>query len=139
MRTRIRSILPALGLTLMLLPVGVSAAVLDGNSNLVCAAINVVGCTNKPGCLEGTAGSFGLPQFLFVDFKKQAVHATDESGISVVSPIRSSEISEKQIILQGIENNRGWNATIDRGNGEMAVTSSGSGVSFMIFGACTTR
>jgi hypothetical protein len=139
MRNKIRSILPALGLAAMLLPVGGSAADLDGKTNLVCAAVDVIGCTNGPGCREGTANSFGLPQFMFVDFNKKQIHATDETGLDVISEIKSSEITEQQIILQGIENHRGWSVTIDRGDGQLTVASSGSGVSFMIFGACTAR
>ena len=139
MRSKIHSILLALGLAAMLLPTGAAAAGLDGKSNLVCAAVDVIGCTNGPGCREGTAHSFGLPQFMFVDFNKQEIHATDESGINVVSIIKSSEITEQQIILQGIENHRGWSVTIHRGNGKLTVASSGSGVSFMVFGACTAR
>jgi hypothetical protein len=139
MRNKIRSILITLGLAAVLLPIGASATGLDGKSNLVCAAVDVIGCTNGPGCREGSANDFELPQFMFVDFKKQEIHAIDETGLDVVSEIKSSEITEQQIILQGIENHRGWNVTIHRGNGELTVASSGSGVSFMVFGACTTR
>jgi hypothetical protein len=139
MRNKIRSIIHALGIAALFLPVGGSAAGLDGKSNLVCAAIDVIACTNGPGCREGSADSFDFPQFMFVDFEKQQIHGTDETGINIVSPIRNSDITEQQIILQGTENHRGWSATIDKTNGKMIVTSSGSGVSFMVFGACTTR
>jgi len=139
MRNKIPSILPALGLAAMLLPAGVSAAGLNGKASLVCAAVDVIACANGPGCREGSANSFDLPQFMFVDFKKQQIHATDETGLNVVSPIKNSEITEQQIILQGTENHRGWSATIDKANGKMTVVSSGQGVSFMVFGACTTR
>jgi hypothetical protein len=132
-------LLTVLGLVAMLLPNAAFAAGIDGKTNLVCAAVHVIGCTNGPGCLEGSASDFELPQFMFVDFKKQQVHATDETGVDVVSEIKNSEITEQQIILQGIENNRGWSVTIDRVNGEMTVSSSGTGVSFMVFGACTSR
>jgi len=139
MRNKIPSILPALGLAAMLLPAGGSAAGLDGKASLVCAAVDVIACANGPGCSEGSANHFDLPQFMFVDFKKQQVHATDETGKNVVSPIKNSAITEQQIILQGTENHRGWSATIDKANGKMTVVSSGPGVSFMVFGACTTR
>lgn len=115
------------------------AAGLDGKANLVCAAVDVIACTNGPGCREGSANSFELPQFMFVDFKNQRIHATDETGIDIVSQIRNSEITEQQIILQGTENHRGWSATIDKTNGKMTIASLGSGASFMIFGACTDR
>ena len=47
------------------------------------------------------------------------------------------EATEKQVILQGVENHRGWTAAIDRQTGRMTLTSPGTDVSFMIFGACT--
>ncbi len=126
-----------LGLTMSLSSGGVSAAGFDGTSNLVCAAIDVVGCVNGPGCLEGQARSFELPEFMFVDFEKKQIRATDESGHQEVSPIKNSEQTGKQIVLQGIENHRGWSAAIDRQSGRMIVTSTGPDVSFMVFGACT--
>ena len=126
-----------LGLTTAFLAGGASAAGFDGKSSLVCAAINVVSCVNGPDCLEGQASDFELPQFMFVDFKQKLVRATDESGLKEVSPIRNMEQTEKQIILQGVENDRGWSAAIDRHTGKMTITSAGPDVSFMIFGACT--
>jgi hypothetical protein len=124
-------------MTTTLLSGGVSAAGFDGTANLVCAAIDVVGCVNGPGCMEGQASTFELPQFMFIDFEKKLVRATDESGHKEVSPIKNSERTEKQMILQGVENHRGWSAAIDRQTGKMIVTSAGPDVSFMIFGACT--
>jgi len=139
MRKRIRSSALALGLGMAttLLSGGASAAAFDGTANLVCAAIDVVGCVNGPGCMEGQASTFELPQFMFVDFEKKLIRATGESGHNEVSPIKNFEQTEKQVILQGVENNRGWSAAIDRQTGKMTVTSAGSDVSFMIFGACT--
>ncbi len=74
---------------------------------------------------------------MFVDFDKRQVRATDEAGHKEISPIKNMEQTEKQMILQGVENHRGWSASIDRQTGRMIVTSSGADVSFMIFGACT--
>ena len=139
MRNKLRSMMQIIGFVSLILPVGGSAAGLDGKANLVCAAVDVIACTNGPGCREGSANSFELPQFMFVDFKNQRIHATDESGIDIVSPIRNSAITEQQIILQGTENHRGWSATIDKTNGKMTIASLGSNVSFMVFGACTSR
>jgi hypothetical protein len=126
-----------LGLTTAFLAGGASAAGFDGKSSLVCAAIDVVGCVNGPGCMEGQASSFELPQFMFVDFEQKQVRATGESGLKEVSPIRNFEQTEQQMILQGVENQRGWSAAIDRQTGKMTITSAGPDVSFMIFGACT--
>jgi hypothetical protein len=116
---------------------GVSAAGFDGSANLVCSSVDVVGCTDGPTCLQAHARDFDLPDFVFVDFSGKVVRATDESGLKEVSPIKSISKSEKQIVLQGFENHRGWTLAIDRETGRMAVTSTESEVSFMIFGACT--
>ena len=116
---------------------GASAAGFDGSANLVCSTVDVVGCLDGPTCLTARARDFELPDFVFVDFAGQVVRATDESGHKEVSPIKSTESSDKQIILQGFENHRGWTLAIDRANGRMKLTSTGPDVSFMIFGACT--
>jgi len=114
-----------------------SASEIDGTSNLICAAIDVVGCENGPGCIEGQARFFDLPEFMFVDFGQKLVRATKESGHKQVSPIKNFEKTESQLILQGIENHRGWSVAIDRQTGRMSVTLAGPDLSFMIFGACT--
>ena len=139
MRKRIRSVALALGLgvTTTLLSGGASASGFDGTANLVCAAVDVVACTDGPTCMQGQARVFDLPSFMFVDFENKVVRATDESGHKEVSPIRNFEQTKKQMILQGVENHRGWSVAIDRKTGRMTVTSAGPDVSFMIFGSCT--
>ena len=136
-RIRLSALVLGLGMTTTLVSGGASAAGFDGTANLVCAAIDVVGCADGSGCVEGQARTFELPGFMFVDFEKKLIRATGESGHKEVSPIKNFEQTEKQIILQGVENHRGWSAAIDRQSGRMTVTSAGSDVSFMIFGACT--
>lgn len=106
-------------------------------SQLVCAAITVVGCVNNANCLTGSAESFSLPEFMFVDFKEKVVRPTDESGHKVVSPIKNIEKTEQQIVFQGVENHRAWSAALNRKTGDLKMSSVGADVSFMIFGACT--
>ncbi|MGD8850835.1 MAG: hypothetical protein PVI28_00270 [Gammaproteobacteria bacterium] len=115
-----------------------SAGAFDGTTNLVCSAIDVVGCTDGPYCLEGQARAFELPQFMVIDFENNMIRATAESGYQETSPIRNADQTEKQMILQGVENHRGWTAAVDRHSGDLVVTSAGPGVSFIIYGACTT-
>ena len=115
----------------------VSAAGFDGRTNLVCATINVVACTEGPVCMQGTSQTFELPSFIFVDFKNKMVRGTDESGHDEVSPIKNHEKTESQIILQGIENHHGWTLAIDRQTGAMNLSSSGAEVGFLVMGNCT--
>ena len=114
-----------------------SAGGFDGSSNLVCSSVEVIGCVDGPACLQAKARDFELPEFVFVDFANKVVRATDESGIKEVSPIKSSETTDQQLILQGIENHRGWTMAIDRSTGRMSISSTGPEVDFLIFGACT--
>ena len=130
--------LPALllGLGLMLNPLASNAA-FDGKTNLVCAVMDVVACTEGPSCMQGSAKTFDLPVFLFVDFKAKVVRGTDDSGGKEVSLVKNREITELQILLQGVEDHRGWSMAIDRKTGHLNLSSSGADVSFMLSGACT--
>lgn len=115
-----------------------NAAGLDGTRNAVCAAMEVVACAGGVGCIEGSARSFDLPEFMFVDFKDKVVHArTEGDARKVTSPIRVAEKTNAQLVMQGIENGHGWTMTIDQSSGRMTTTVSGEAASFMIFGACT--
>lgn len=137
MRSQVRLLTLVFWLPVVFFPSGASLAGIDGETNLVCATVDVIGCVNGPGCMEGHARDFDLPNFIFIDMDNKLVRATKESGHDQVSPVKNFEKTKSQLILQGVENHRGWNATIDRGNGDMTLTSSGKNVSFMIFGACT--
>ena len=114
-----------------------SAAGFDGRTNLVCAVMDVVACTEGPTCLQGSAQTFDLPVFLTVDFKGKVVRGTEDDGGKVVSQIKNSEKTESQIILQGVEDHRGWSMAIDRQSGHLALSSSGADLSFILMGACT--
>jgi hypothetical protein len=128
-----------LGLSAGILSAGATAAGLSGTGKLICASSGVVGCIAGPSCVQGTAASFDVPTFMFVDFKKKLVTATDAEGVDAESPIKNQEITDKRIILQGVENHRGWSMAIDRVSGEMSLSANGPGVDFMIYGACTAR
>ena len=114
-----------------------SAAGFDGRTNLTCAVMDVVACTEGPTCLQGSSKTFDLPVFLFVDFKAKVVRGTNEGGGKKVSSVENSETTEQQILLQGVENHRGWSLAIDRRTGQLNLSSSGADVSFMVSGACT--
>jgi hypothetical protein len=114
-----------------------STAAFDGKTNLVCASMDVVACAEGPTCMQGSSQTFDLPVFMFMDFKGKVVRTVDDEGDKSVSRIKNSETTESQIILQGIENHRGWTAAIDRQSGNLAISVAGGNGSFTIFGACT--
>jgi hypothetical protein len=112
---------------------------MDGSKNIVCAVIDVVGCTEIGKCTDGTAKSFGLPQFLILDAEKKAIHADYETGQKdVSSPVKNMERSGDHLILQGVESGRGWSIAINTKDGTMSVSGVGDAVSFLMFGSCTS-
>ncbi len=114
----------------------VSAGGLDGSSDIVCAVRDVVGCVGG-GCVQGRASSFDLPAFIILDAKKKVVRATSESGHKEVSAVKNLELNGNHLIMQGVENNSGWNIAIDTRSGKMRGAGVGDAASFLVFGACT--
>lgn len=136
-KIKLFSALAGIGVAAVMIPYGAYAGELDGSSNVVCATTDVVGCVDGPGCLQGHARTFELPEFMFIDFQQKVVRATRESGHKEVSPIKNLEQTGTQLILQGVENGHGWTISIDQKNGRMTTIASGQDLGFIIFGACT--
>ncbi len=114
-----------------------AAGSFDGSSNIICAAIDVVGCVDGAKCLKGPARTFELPEFMTVDFKKMVVHVSYDGGTKEAeSPIKNHETTGTQLILQGVENGHGWSMAIHRSTGRMTTVAAGEDLSFSIFGVC---
>jgi hypothetical protein len=129
----------ALGAAGALSAAGALAQGLDGSRNMTCAAVSVVACGDAHVCYHGLAKQFGLPEIMVVDVNKKLVRGTAESGYKQDSPIKHSETTGSQLVLQGVENGHGWSMAIDRTSGRMATVLSGELVSYMIFGTCTAE
>jgi len=110
---------------------------LDGSNDIACAVIDVVACVDDA-CTQGTVKSFDLPEFIILDSENKVLRAADESGHDEVSPVKNMELSGPHLILQGVENSRGWNIAIDTDTGDMSGSAVGDAVSFLVFGNCTT-
>jgi len=110
---------------------------MDGSEGIVCAVVDVVGCTADSRCVEDSAVSFGLPELMIRDARKKVIRAAYESGHESVSPIKNMEKSGDHLVLQGVENSRGWSIAIDTKTGRMSASGVGDAVSFLVFGACT--
>lgn len=129
----------ALGTAGALFAAGASAEGLDGSRSMVCAAVSVVACGDAHVCYHGLAKQFDLPEIMVVDMSAKQVRGTAESGFKQDSPIRHSESTGSQLVLQGVENGHGWSMAIDRATGRMATVLSGELASYMIFGTCTAQ
>jgi hypothetical protein len=137
--TKVLSAAVLLGITLFASSSVSAKDEIDGSKNLICAAFDVMACLDTGRCSRGEARTFDMPEFMKVDFKKKVINASyDEESekLTANSPIKNSEISGNQLILQGVENNHGWTIAIHRSTGRMSLAVVGDEVSFSIFGAC---
>lgn len=119
------------------LSTSVSAGGLDGSSDIVCALTDVVGCVEQRSCVQGSAKGFDLPGLFILDAKNKVVRGSYESGEKSVSPVKNMERSGDHLVLQGVENGRGWDIAIDVKTGTMSGAVVGDAVSILVFGVCT--
>lgn len=120
-----------------ILPLNLSAASFDGSSPLLCAGIEAFGCDIEYGCIEGTVESMDIPQFIRIDIGNNKISTPEGSKEKRVSVIRNFQRDKGVMILQGIEDGRGWSIIISEDTGKMTATASQDDVGFVIFGACT--
>ena len=110
---------------------------IDGSKNAVCAALSAVVCIARKGCSQGPAESINVPQFFHVDFGAQTIRATRPNGEKISSKIRSQAKEKGELILQGVENSRGWSMAISEKSGRATLTVAGDSIAYTVFGACT--
>jgi hypothetical protein len=114
------------------------AATFDGSMALLCATTDAISCTEDGECVRGTDDIENVPRFLRIDFHEKLIRGTRRNGEKVSSSIKHLKRVGTGVVLQGVENGRGWSLSIAGDSGEMALTAAGEGVGFVLFGACTT-
>jgi len=123
-------------LCLLVTPLPVAAGDFDGSKPLLCAVIETFECGPAGECLPGTAEDIDIPQFLRIDFKKKTISGTLESGEVRTAKIENMARSDGKLILQGVQNGKGWSMVITEATGKMTVTASDDRAGFIVFGAC---
>lgn len=84
-----------------------SADKLDDSSKIVCSSVDVIACNQGASCVNGSSQSFELPNLMFINFKEESISEKNHEGKEFVSPIKNYEVTQSQVIIQGIENHRG--------------------------------
>jgi hypothetical protein len=95
----------------------------------------VMECGDTGECQQRTVKSANLPSFVAVNFEQKTISDTTNSDRT--SQIKHMERIGGHLILQGVENGRGWNMVIDEETGSLSASSADQGLGFVIFGACT--
>jgi len=104
----------------------------DGSKTLICAPVQAIACHAGEACETGMPDEVGAPSFLRIDFAKKAI-----VGPKRITPIRTMELDEKQILLQGTELGVGWSLALNIADGKMVGTMSNRDGAFVLFGSCT--
>ncbi len=118
-----------------LAPYQLAAVQYDGSVPLLCVPIQAIDCDAAEECLRGSADSVNIPQFLRINFKEKIISAVDKSGRK--ASIKTLEHIDGKLIIQGIQEGRGWTMIISEQTGKMSATVTDDQVGFVIFGACT--
>ena len=108
--------------------------VFDGTKPLLCASVEALDCDPGVECIRGIPDVMGAPKFVRIDFEKKEI-----TGPVQTTKIRSMEIDDYQIVLQGYEIGLGWTLAIDRATGSTRTTFAGGNATFIIFGSCTSN
>lgn len=128
-----------LALALLTLPLPSMATDLDDSKPLLCATVDAIECDGHSAeCLAGTTEMANLPQFVRIHLKEGKIEAVKPSGESLSSKIMTHKREGGKLILQGMENGRGWSMVIVKKTGKMSAAIAGDQVGFVVFGNCTT-
>ena len=120
-------------------PFKAAAGDFDGARPLIGAVIHVNECAANNPCEQVTIEEINFTYFLEIDFKNKKITGTRVNGQAVNSQIREQISMDGMLILQGVENGRGWTMSISEATGKMVLTVSGDEEGFVVFGACMPR
>lgn len=121
------------------LPMAAAAGPVDGKADLICATLRTVECGSAGECLEGSAEDVNAPSFFHVSFDTGTIRAERPDGSKLDTAIQTKTAVEGGIVLQGVENGRGWSTVINTATGRTVVAAVDDDVTFSIFAACTTK
>jgi hypothetical protein len=110
------------------------AADFDGSKSLLCAPVDTVNCAPGGECLRGESERVNLPRFFKVDFTEKQISALKEERSTAILNMTQDE---NELILQGVQNGRGWSMSISGETGDMTLTVAADRAGHVVFGACT--
>jgi hypothetical protein len=121
------------------LPCHVLAGDFDGSKPLLCAVTETIECTPDGECLRGEAENIDIPPFLKINVKKRRISGTRQDGTVRTTEIKNVEHMDGKLILQGVQNGKGWTMVISEATGKATITASDDQLGFVVFGACTPK
>ena len=130
----------AVGCALSLACTGIATAnetPFDGGKPILCALAQVAECGSSEGCIAVTTDVIDAPPFLTVDARAKIVSGKRPGGEMVKTKILAQNKDGGELILQGVENARGWTLAVDQTSGRFTLSIAGWDLAFVGFGHCT--
>jgi hypothetical protein len=124
-------------IVISIMPFHAAAAALDGSSPLLCAVVEVFECSLERDCSEAEVENVNIPQFIKVDLQSSKISSRDENREKRETVIKNVEHDKGMLIIQGVEDGRGWSITIAEDTGEMTGAATEDAGGFVFVGACT--
>ncbi|HMB77587.1 MAG TPA: hypothetical protein VKN76_14400 [Kiloniellaceae bacterium] len=122
----------------LLAPTGQAGAEsMDGSENLICFAESTSHCQYGGRCENLRAAELDLPRFFRLDFTAMTVSRKTGEDTERSSKIASLTHSEDGLLLQGTDEGLGWTLMVAP-DGDMSVSATRAGETFVIFGACAS-
>ena len=118
------------------LPLPALAEGLDATKPMTCALAEAAECDEMAHCSEVTLEQIDLPGGWRVDFAAKQLVSMDGQR---KSPISAVEALETVLVLQGLQNGRGWTMVVERATGHLAATLADQEGVFVLAGGCSAE
>ncbi len=122
----------ALFLTISILCCASHVMAADDNVR-TCALNKAFECTSD-GCKEWSVREMALPRFIRIDLKAGTIKSLDKE-VARETTFKGVDRLAGMIILHGTEQ-RGWSMALGENSGDLTLSASGDGESFVVFGSC---
>jgi hypothetical protein len=99
-----------------------------------CALMKAFQCTSENGCREASVQEMELPRFIQIDLKDKTIQSLDKK-VARVTRFKDMDRVEDMLVLHGTEK-RGWSMAMGETSGDLTLSASGDGESFVVFGSC---
>lgn len=124
---------------ILIAPFHAVAGDFDGSKPLIGAVTEIYECVANNACEKVTIEEINFVQFFEFNFKQKKITGTRANGQGLTTKIKSQVSMDGMLILQGVENGRGWTLSITEATGKMVLTVSDDEAGFVAFGACIPR
>jgi hypothetical protein len=106
----------------------------DGSKPLICSTMEAQDCAAGETCSRELPDALGLPNFIRIDFAKQAI-----VGPKRTTAIKTLERSPSQVLMQGTELGFAWTLVLDATSGRLSASYLNGDNAVLAFGACTPQ